>query len=1058
MRIARTTLTIGVAILLTAGGVALWSTSRLSAEKVSGRQIVAGQIVEDRIEGRLRQATASVQQSALALSRITSNSMIATTVAPAWDGAGGTLVELDVIDSRGELLYGLPRDIEERSANRDKAFKAALAGATFYFVEATGPDRPAELWIARTSLGGDRLVRVVIGRLDMARLAESLDQGVDALDSGAVALLQGDQVLMMAGGELPAEFSQARWSAGAADSGTLRLRSPSGTFLSGRFNTLQAFEGLAWRIVVVEPSSLSVADTFSAVTPYLAVLALGGVIALGVAWVLGLRIARPLRELERAARSAAAGSYVRPLTIGGEDEIGRVAEAFNAVAVRLNSLHDLSQLMASASQLDQVLDGILSAMGHIIGPGASAVYLLDEGEGELRPVRTRGVGLANAQPVEAGTGGWFDRALEDVDPTVFRANSDDVAHEVPGIAGDHQALLAAPLVAGSEPLGVVIVLLDHHSSLSEAELEMVRTFSAQASVAVQNSRLFAIETESRKTAEALRAVAEALVSPVGIETAFASAEQIAAELFGATLVRIVLVDRTALGLQPLAESAVENGILAAALDSIGSRAGEGPVRLWHGSGRPIDDLLDEYDALELVAVPISLETDHGAVMVVLLPSVGAGTDVIGTATAIGDEVALALDNAYFYERAIARAANLETIFRISQAVGSSLQLNVVLNRVLDVVQKILSADAVALLLYDSRKRQLTTSMARGHVPTALLHLEVSEGEDLPGRVYASGEPVIVNELHPGMDGVAGSAASGDLRSLVAVPLLARGRSIGVLMVFAMHESSFTHEDTSLLQTFASQAALSIDTARLYSHEHDVARVLQDSIIPGDLPHFDEIQTGAVYGPAGGDADIGGDYYDVFRAPDGRLWFVIADVCGKGVQAATKTSMIKYAVRALVAAALDPAAVMTEVNRMTAEAGEPSDIVTAWIGRYDPAASTLEWADGGHPPGLLKRADGVMERLGPTGPLLGAVADVEFELGSVAFGSGDNLLLYTDGVTEAREGNTFFGETRIAEVFSSAGTPEQTVRNLYRTVRAYVKTELRDDVAILAVSVGDGLEE
>ena len=163
---------------------------------------------------------------------------------------------------------------------------------------------------------------------------------------------------------------------------------------------------------------------------------------------------------------------------------------------------------------------------------------------------------------------------------------------------------------------------------------------------------------------------------------------------------------------------------------------------------------------------------------------------------------------------------------------------------------------------------------------------------------------------------------------------------------------------------------------MYSREHDVASILQASILPGDLPEFAEIEAASVYEPAGADVEIGGDYYDLFRAPDESIWFAIADVCGKGVVAATKTSMIKYSVRSLVAAGLGPANVLGEVNRMVVATGETSDIVTLWVGRYDPSAGELSWSSGGHPPAaLLRPGAGEVEWLSPTGPLLGALADV-----------------------------------------------------------------------------------
>lgn len=1054
-RIVRATLIMGTATVVAAGAVALWSTSRLSAEKAQGRDLVAIQVVEDRIESRLRIASDSVEHVALVAAGSTDAALRAS-VETLDDSPGAGVAGLFVTDASGRTIAASTGSVEPMGGT--PAFEAALDGANLYVAQTPTHNRMPEIWMMRTVLDNERRLKIVLARLDPEIMHAVVTQSSSALTGATVAILEGNRPLVAFGPHADTDLTTAQWVPSGPGAGTLRVTSHSGVALFGHYDQVQGFLGADWRIVVMEPAARALADTLRAVLPSVGVLLLGGLVAVTVAWGLSARIVRPLRELERAARSAAAGSYVKPIAADGrDDEIARVAEAFNAVALRLNALHDLSQLLASASQLDQVLDGILSAMGHIIGPGSSAIYLVDASGKELEPVRCRGGSLSHTRAVPVASGGWLSQALDHEDPLVFQA-PEGIADELPGAAGGHGGVLVAPLIAGSERLGAVVVLLGDRTELTEAEREMVHTFSAQAAVAVQNSRLFEEESEQRRTAEALRAVADALVSPTGLEEALAEVEQIVAELFGATRVRIAMVDRAALGMSPDALETDDGVVLGTGLKALSTAAGSGPLRVWHGASPEIDELLDRNEAMELIVVPIALESDHGAVMEILMPHVGAGEDTLDTVGALADEVALALDNAYFYERAVARAANLETMFRISQVVGSSLQINVVLNRVLDVVQKILEADAVALLMFDPRKATLSTEMARGHVPSSLLHLEVAPGEDLPGHVFQTGEPVTVHDLHAGMQGIAGAVASKELRSLIAVPLLARSRSIGVLMVFSVQPGAFSTEDMGVLQTFAAQAALALDTARLYGREHEVASVLQRSIIPGALPQFEELEIGSVYNPAGGEAEIGGDYYDIFRAPTGEIWLAIADVCGKGVRAATKTSMIKYSVRALVAAGLDPASVLGEVNRMAAEAGDPSDIVTLWAGYYDPVAGIIEWSDGGHPPALLLRTDGSIEQLGPTGPLLGAMPAVGYESARTEFHAGDTLLLYTDGVTEARQGNTFFGEQRIGEVLAQGGTPDAIARRLLAAVNGFVSGELKDDVALLVVTATDAVDE
>jgi hypothetical protein len=428
-----------------------------------------------------------------------------------------------------------------------------------------------------------------------------------------------------------------------------------------------------------------------------------------------------------------------------------------------------------------------------------------------------------------------------------------------------------------------------------------------------------------------------------------------------------------------------------------------------------------------------------------------GAHRLALADTISKQAALALKNAALYEQAMNRADNLETIFRISHAVASSLQSRIVLNRVLDVVQKILSADAVMLMTYDPQRKVMTVPMARGVLHRYMLEATFRPGEDVPGRVFETREPERFDRLSGADTPLLAAAADQGLQSLLAVPLLARGRSIGVLAAFAMAESAFSTDELDLLRTFASQAALAIDTAEMFSREHHVASVLQQSILPTRLERVPGIEASSVYLPAVGDAEIGGDYYDLFTAPDGRVVISIGDVCGKGVEAATKTSMLKYSIRGMVVAGLESAAILGALNEMLLESGDPAGIVTLWIGFLDTATGVLSYANGGHPAALvLDPETGRMVRLPTTGALLGAVSGADWAQESVTMRVNDTLLLYTDGVTESRSGVRFFGEGRVRRALRGGGSAADVVQRLLALLQRFSGGDLKDDAAILAV--------
>lgn len=1050
IRIVRVTLAIGLAVISIATIVALMSTSRMAAQLVEANNITALRMLDGAVEERLDSAADVMDRASLLVAGTSSAEDARSSIGLLFSGSRGVFDQLTVAEYDGRVLMSFPQGMTTSQVRALPAFTRIAEGSTG-FVSSSQAGDPA-IWVVRTTVDQRGEPLIIVGAVDGSFISRALDRTVRDESLRVAMIVQDTHVLGCQGFGAVPDLRGAQWAPQQGGSGSVTFRGPDGRVYSGFYDDVASSSGLGWRAITAERLETGTLTLLRAVAPSILVLILGVGVAVAFSWTASSSLARPLRDLERTARHAASGAYVKTLPLSGDDEMSRVAEAFNEVALRLNALHDLSQLLASAAKLDQVLDGILAAVGHIVGPGAAAIYLLSDDGAYLHPARTRGSAFSHAGDVRVADGGWLAQALHSPSPVTITGAHEAIAREIPGLAGLTSGALAAPLIAGRETMGLVVILQHSNEGVTEAAREMVRTFSAQAAVAVQTSRLFEFESESRQRAELLRAVAEELAHTQEVEHALLVVEAIVAEYFGAVSCEIVASNPRLLGTPRL----IHQGHDEAALELAGVAAAEGARwKLFGPDDHLATSLVDMSDSAALLAVPIALDTDHGGALLVRLRQ-HPDPSSLQVVPALGDEIALAMENAYFSARALARADNLETVFRISQAVASSLQLNVVLNRVLDVVQKILSADAVMLWSLDPARGRSGTAMVRGDVPAGLANMELVSGEDIPGQVFASKEPRIVQRLTSHMDGLAGRMAVQRMNTLMAVPLLARGNSIGVLMVLSAAKDAFGGEDLNMLQTFASQAALAIDTARMYGKEHHVASVLQKSLLPA-LPEFPEVEAGSVYLPAGHEVEIGGDYYDLFRGPNGAVWFAIADVCGKGIEAATKTSMIKYTLRALVAAGMGPADVMAEVNQMVAETGEPSDIVTLWVGRYEPAMGILTWADGGHPPVALRRGDGSLESLGTTGPLLGALAGVKYEECVTGFQPGDRVMMYTDGVTEARSRGVFFGDERAVLELTLGRSAQADAEALKDAVEAFVKQPLRDDVAILVVSVSSAMQ-
>ncbi|MHB9002971.1 MAG: GAF domain-containing SpoIIE family protein phosphatase [Coriobacteriia bacterium] len=928
------------------------------------------------------------------------------------------------------------------------------AGISYVYVPET-----RELWVRRTSNGPQGRI-IVLARMRTPFLQELLD-GFSSGDSDRVAFVsQGDRT-PFAVGQAGVELSDIVYVEDSPGQGSATALDAAGERYSGRYQDLVGYPGLDWRVSVIGPRSRIMAATRDALTPAVVALTVTALLTIVIVTLFARRLVAPLRDLETHARTVAAGSYLPPIESHRTDEVGRLAEAFNEMSLRLNALHDVSRLLASTTDSTEVLDRIIEALRHIAGSAGVAIFLVDDVGRALCLERATGVETPLGLCVPLTSKSWLVSALDSVGPASFMGSEAEFASAIAGLAAPgERAGLTAPLRSGGEGIGVIVIIPRGRQDFTDAEIEMMRTYSAQASAAVNISRLFAEESAARRDAEVMREVAETLSSPRDVEQALTTVMDTVTEVLGLQSARVEFIDRSSLGLGPSQDPMGERPLLRAWGVAWAAGDGDSLLRVSRGEDPAVDGFLDESAAREVLFLTV-MRGEEPSVVVAFLIGQDGHTFTPQELTLIdgmGTEIGLAVDNAFHYAQAESRAANLETIFRISQAVSSSLQIKVVLNRVLDVVQKIFTADAVSLMQYDEGKRLITTAMARGIISAEMLHFECEPGSDIPGRVFGSGEPVKIDDIVDEDSLFAAAAYRQGMRSLLSVPLLARGRSLGVLTVFAMDELAFSEEDRGLLHTFASQAALAIDTAAMYGREHHVSTVLQESILPRSLPEYDEVEASSVYLAASQEAGIGGDYFDMFKAPDGTIVIAMGDVCGKGVTAATKTSMIKYAIRGLVAAGLGPGRAMEEVNAMVSESGDTADIVTLWLGMLDAEGGVLRHANGGHPPGLLLHDDGTcVVRLETTGPLLGAIPDAEYDEVLTCVLSGDVLITYTDGVTEARRGNKFFGEGRVRRALTQGGSAAETVDRLLASLDRFVPGNLRDDAAVLAVRLKPGKE-
>jgi hypothetical protein len=257
-----------------------------------------------------------------------------------------------------------------------------------------------------------------------------------------------------------------------------------------------------------------------------------------------------------------------------------------------------------------------------------------------------------------------------------------------------------------------------------------------------------------------------------------------------------------------------------------------------------------------------------------------------------------------------------------------------------------------------------------------------------------------------------------IRSGITVELRARGRAMGMLTVGVRRpRRRYRRGDIEFAGILAGRVALALDNAGLFSElersdreRAEIAETLQRGLLPPPLPHIPGWSVAAMYRPAGAENEIGGDFYDAFRIAGGWM-VVIGDVTGRGAHAAAVTAHARYTLRTAAALTGDPVVALRTLNReLLARSGTPLCSVAAMTITEDPS-EPVRLAIAGHPPPLLVDGDSVREASSPA-PVLGAFADEDWRIEETAVAHGQQLVVITDGITEAPGKDGRFGEARL----------------------------------------------
>ena len=444
-------------------------------------------------------------------------------------------------------------------------------------------------------------------------------------------------------------------------------------------------------------------------------------------------------------------------------------------------------------------------------------------------------------------------------------------------------------------------------------------------------------------------------------------------------------------------------------------------------------------------------------------------------TALAGQLAVVVENARLHEDVTTLNANLNELLasergksrrlhaqnEISRTFAQSLSLQTTLDALAAAVIDLLSVDAVVIRMPDERGIELIARSVKVNderVDPAARTL-LSRAQPLPLRALSAllrrGEPLLLDADLAASLGGALALLAPFLRkgsSAALIPVATPGELLATMTIISLDPGRpVAGEITETALAIAGQAALAIDNARLYAQQKAFADTMQRSLLPRAAPELHGLELGDVYESAAR-LEVGGDVYDYLTLDDGRLAVVLGDVTGHGVDATADMAMAKYVFRSLAREHPDPGTFLAAANEVVSSEIASGRFITMVMLVVDAEAGEVACASAGHPPPRLVLPDGTVEPIPARGLALGIDAPQEYETVTQPFPPGAAVVVYTDGVVEARSGGEQFGLERLDALLAERSSlpPQAIAQATLGACRDWTDGDLTDDFAVVVV--------
>jgi serine phosphatase RsbU (regulator of sigma subunit)/putative methionine-R-sulfoxide reductase with GAF domain/anti-sigma regulatory factor (Ser/Thr protein kinase) len=648
---------------------------------------------------------------------------------------------------------------------------------------------------------------------------------------------------------------------------------------------------------------------------------------------------------------------------------------------------------------------------------------------------------------------------------------------------DTRSELTIPLVFDDQVVGVLDLQSDRVNAFTDDDHFLCEALADNVAVAIHNADLYRTERWRRQVADSLREVAGFISAETGVDDVLDSILNELERNLPCDVAAVWLLDGENLYLAHIhgterleVDSALQRwpeayGFLAATLNSEQPvvRKPEDPMGPT-GAARGFSA-----DYSSIAAALRAGDRPLGVITLTHHTPGRYGHEAQAVVATFANYASVAIENARLYDAAQEQAYASAALLQVAQAVANSNSLDETIGSVVRIMPILVGVKAAVIYLWEREHFHPVQGYGfADQAQAAFLGRDFLPGDfPLLDAVRASSQ-MVVGVLDPSCpeDCLDPELArteqetfyalqSGD-HLLVGFPLVIKNDFYGVMLVEEGDEARrFRQKRVEIVNSIAQQVVLSIQNEHLqremvtrerFEHEVQLARQIQQTFLPEHLPEFPGWDLAATWLTA---RQVGGDFYDVFELPGGRLGLFIADVSDKGIPAALFMALTRTLVRAVVYDTPSPAEAMRRVNALILPDNKQSMFVTAVYGVLSLESGELTYANAGHNPPIWRGgAKRQLESLRRTGAALGIIEDVPMEERTIPLGPGDFLLLYTDGLTEAfSPEDEIYGEERLQQLLKTSKMP--SARGVLDAIEASVNQFMgpipaADDLTMLAV--------